>query len=371
MFITKRIVECLIEAGARPATPGEFTKRAFLNGRVDLVQAEAIADLIRSQSDRAQQVSISQLEGNLSARLLAIRSQLMELAGLLELELDFTEEGIELIGKNTFVGRLRHIIDEVDGLKKTYKYGKVLRDGLKVALVGIPNAGKSSLLNALLKRERAIVTDIPGTTRDFIEEKIIIDGVLFRLTDTAGLRDTEDLIEKEGIRKTWEVINHSDIIVLVHDVTKKFMRYELEFLNTVRNKNLSITSVILANNKIDMEHGDIIIPDRIDKTCIVHTSAIDSKGVEDLKRILLKQIPQEMKYEGKEPVSITNHRHYSALVQARDRLANSLQSIEEGLSEEFITVDLRAALDSIGEIVGLVTSEEILNNIFKSFCIGK
>lgn len=179
------------------------------------------------------------------------------------------------------------------------------------------------------------------------------------------------MIEKEGIRKTWEVINHSDIIVLVHDVTKKFMRYELEFLNTVRNKNLSITSVILANNKIDMEHGDIIIPDRIDKTCIVHTSAIDSKGVEDLKRILLKQIPQEMKYEGKEPVSITNHRHYSALVQARDRLANSLQSIEEGLSEEFITVDLRAALDSIGEIVGLVTSEEILNNIFKSFCIGK
>jgi tRNA modification GTPase len=206
IHVTRRVLECILETGVRPAEPGEFSQRAFLNGKLDLSQAEAIADLIQAQSDKAQQTSLDQLEGALSKQIHSVREQLMQSLGLLELELDFSEEGMALIDKNKVENLFKTTILEMDKLIRTYKYGKVYREGVRIALVGIPNAGKSSLLNALINEDRAIVTDIPGTTRDFIEEKLIIEGVLFRLIDTAGLRETEEMVEKEGVHRTWKVI---------------------------------------------------------------------------------------------------------------------------------------------------------------------
>ena len=212
IHVTRRVLECILETGVRPAEPGEFTQRAFLNGKLDLSQAEAIADLIQAQSDKARQTSLDQLEGALSKQIHIVREQLVQSLGLLELELDFSEEGIALIDKKKVENLFKLGILEIDQLIKTYKYGKVWREGVRVALVGVPNAGKSSLLNALLKEDRAIVTDVPGTTRDFIEEKMTIAGVLFRMIDTAGLRETEDTVEKEGVHRTWKVIKGSDIM---------------------------------------------------------------------------------------------------------------------------------------------------------------
>ena len=217
ILVTRRVLECILETGVQPAEPGEFTQRAFLNGKIDLSQAEAIADLIQAQSDKARQTSLDQLDGALSKQIHIVRDQLVQSLGLLELELDFSEEDISLIDKKKAEDLFNHTIQELDQLIKTYKYGKVFREGIRVALVGAPNAGKSSLLNALLKEDRAIVTDVPGTTRDFIEGKMRIAGILFRMIDTAGLRETEDTVEKEGVYRTWKIIKGSDIIVFVHD----------------------------------------------------------------------------------------------------------------------------------------------------------
>ena len=221
IHITRRVLECILETGVRPAKPGEFTQRAFLNGKIDLSQAEAIADLIKSQSDKARQTSLDQLEGALSKQILKVREQLVQSLGLLELQLDFLEEDITIIDKKKVENLFKLAISEIEKLIKTYKYGKVWREGIRVALVGIPNAGKSSLLNALLKEDRAIVTNVPGTTRDFIEEKMTIEGVLFRMIDTAGLRQTDDTVEKEGVQRTWKVIKGSDIIVLYMTAQKQ------------------------------------------------------------------------------------------------------------------------------------------------------
>jgi tRNA modification GTPase len=373
LLVTKRILESLIEAGARLAAPGEFTRRAFLNGRIDLVQAEAVADLVRAQSDRAQRASLAQLQGNLSRRLQNIRDALVESVGLIELELDFVEEGIELTDKNTLVDRTKRARAEINELKNSYRYGKVARDGLKVALIGTPNAGKSSILNALLNENRAIVTDIPGTTRDFIEERLLTDRGLFKLTDTAGLRETNEVIEKEGIRKTWKIVEESDIIVFVHDTTKPLQEEEIKYLEQVRAVNPGLTGLIFADNKSDLAKAGVSdLESRLGgKSRIVQTSALSNFGVDGLKKALLAEIPEEGRYESKESAIITNGRHYEALERAAERLAGALDSLERNLSGEFIALDVRAALDALGEIVGVVTTESIIDGIFSRFCIGK
>lgn len=369
IHVTRRVMECILETGVRPAEPGEFTQRAFLNGKLDLSQAEAIADLIQAQTDKAQQTSLDQLEGALSKQILMVREQLVQSLGLLELELDFSDEGITLIDKNKVENLFRLGILEIEKLIKTYKYGKVCREGVRVALVGIPNAGKSSLLNAMLKEDRAIVTDVPGTTRDFIEEKMTIGGMLFRMVDTAGLRETEDLVEKEGVKKTLKVIKGSDIIVFIHDSTKVMVYYELYFLNKIKKK--SRKELIIANNKIDISQKIPITINTPEKILVVETSAVNNTGIERLKEELSKKVLDKTHVDSKESVVITNERHYSALLKAKQSLTSALNSLKIGESEEFIAVDLRTAIDLIGEIVGLVTTEEILNNIFSKFCIGK
>jgi tRNA modification GTPase len=370
IHVTRRVFECLLETGTRPAEPGEFTQRAFLNGKLDLSQAEAIADLIQAQSDKAYKTSLDQLEGSLSKEIRLIRDRLIKSLGLLELELDFVEEDVELIDKKKFEESIESEISAIETLLCTYKYGKVWREGVRVALVGVPNAGKSSLLNALLDEDRAIVTDIPGTTRDFIEEKITISGVLFRIIDTAGLRQTEDSIEQEGVKRTWKVAQTSDIIVLVHDSTKPLATDEMEFLDYLR-QNHPQSGLILANNKKDLQAEKKIINNKINEVVIVETSAISHEGINLLISELEKCVIDKSHAESRESVTITNERHYSTLLRAKEGLSSSLESSRLRESGEFIALDLRRAIDAIGEIIGLVTTEEILNNIFSKFCIGK
>ena len=369
IHVTRRVLECILETGVRPAEPGEFTQRSFLNGKLDLSQAEAIADLIQAQSDKARQTSLDQLEGALSKQIHLVREKLVQSLGLLELELDFSEEGIALIDKKKVENLFELGISEIEHLLRTYKYGKVWREGVRVALIGAPNVGKSSLLNVMLKENRAIVTDVPGTTRDYIEEKMTIEGVLFRMIDTAGLRETEDIVEKEGIYKTWKVIQRSDIIVLVHDSTKTIAKDELNILETVNKKHHKI--LIIANNKIDLQVEKILLRCIPEEILVVETSAVENMGIEKLKDVLLRKVFDQTQVEDNESVIISNERHYSALLKAKQSLTFALESLKTEKSEEFIAVDLRAAIDSLGEIVGIVTTEEILDNIFSKFCIGK
>jgi len=367
IHVTKRVFERIIETGIRPAQPGEFTKRAFINGKIDLTQAEAIADLIKAESDRAYITSVRQLEGKLSKDINKIREKMIDIIGLLELELDFVEEDIQLIDKRKVNDMIFETLREVESILKTYKFGKLWKEGLKVAIVGKPNAGKSSLLNTLLQEERAIVTEIPGTTRDFIEEKIIVDGIIFRLIDTAGIRETNDPIESEGVRRTWKIASESDIVLFVHDCTVPVSDEEIGFLKKLDELNTK-AEIIFLNNKIDLENSH----DETFKT------GYESIGLSATKRIGIDELIGKMKQfavtgdigEGSS-VIITSERHYSALLKAKDGLIKSLESVKHGESNEFIVVNLKYALDALGEIVGKVTTEEMLNNIFSKFCIGK
>lgn len=375
-LVAKKILESLIRFGARPAEPGEFTKRAFLNGRMDLVQAEAVADLIRSRSDKAHQTSLAQLEGILSKRVLEVRDQLIQCIGLLELELDFAEDGYELADKKTVAGLLRESIERIDGLLATYSIGKIYRNGVRVALVGSPNVGKSSLLNALLRQERAIVTNIPGTTRDVIEESISIGGLLFSLSDTAGLRKTGDPIEKEGVRRAEDKILNSDIIILIVDGSRRLQRWESEQIDrTIKTVVGNGAKVIVAVNKIDLKPLDAENFKDLAPAILGHrmiwASAKTSEGIDRLEEALHETAAAGGVGLAEGGVMITNLRHYSALERARDSLLLSLKTVEAGNSSEFVAIDLRAALDSLGEVTGAVTTEDILNSIFSKFCIGK
>ena len=369
IHVTRRVLECILEIGVHPAKPGEFTQRAFLNGKLDLSQAEAIADLIQAQSDKARRTSIDQLEGSLSKQIHIVREQLVNSLGLLELELDFSEENITFIDKNKTENLFKLAIQELDQLIKTYKYGKVFREGVRVAIVGVPNAGKSSLLNALLKEDRAIVTNVPGTTRDFIEEKMTIAGVLFRMIDTAGLRETEDIVEKEGLQRTLKIIKSSDLIVFVHDSTKTIEPEELSFIDMIKKEKHK--ELIIANNKIDIQQNKMPLEHISEKAQIIETSALNNTGIEFLKDEIFKKVLDQPHPENKESVIITNERHYSAILKAKHSMKSALSSLKNGKSEELIAVDLRTAIESIGEIIGLITTEQILNNIFSKFCIGK
>lgn len=376
VYVTRRILEALLEYGARHAQPGEFTKRAFLSGKMDLSQAEAVADLIHSRSEASRRSSFQQLQGVLSTRITELREKLIRTAGLLELELDFVEDGIEFIDKQVVTDQVENALTEVAELLSTYQAGKIVREGVRVVLAGMPNVGKSSILNALLSENRAIVTEVPGTTRDVIEEGIVIEGHLFNVVDTAGLRETVDLVEKEGVRRSHDQIRNSDLLLLVFDSSKIPSAEELELVKRLlMGMKRDTTPCLSVLNKIDLVtqlNGELSrVIDSLALQGTVRISAKTGQGMSDLKKALVDVIIRTAGKGASESPTVTNARHYDALTRAKQSLELSLTSLREGKSSEFVSVDLRDALDSLGEIVGVVTTEDILNEIFSKFCIGK
>jgi tRNA modification GTPase len=372
ILVTRKILDSLLESGIRHSTPGEFTKRAFINGKMDLSQAEAVADIIHARSDKAHKSSLDQLKGHLSDQIEAIRKELLNFCSLIELELDFAEENIELVGKESFSERVEQVLCTISRLIDSFNIGRVYRDGIKVVIVGKPNAGKSSLLNALLQENRAIVTDIPGTTRDTIEENITIEGILLRIIDTAGLRETNDPIESEGVQRTLVQIQKSDIALLIVDIAREIRSTDLHFYTDLL-KDMTERGVkpLIVLNKIDIAGGNVLE----DSGTLLHypfvkLSAKTGEGIDTLRWLMVDLVTGHSAIQ-EGTVFVTNARHRDAMVRARKSLELARDSLTRGSSGEFISVDLRAALESLGEITGVVTTEDILNNIFSQFCIGK
>lgn len=359
-LITQRIIDLLIStSNIRLAEPGEFTKRAFLNNRLDLAEAEAVADVINSRTEASLRGARNQLDGMLSQKVKELRAQLLNSSSFVELELDFAEEDIEFVNQNELLKRIDSIIIEIDTLLESYDFGRVIRDGVNVAIVGRPNVGKSSLLNYILKESRAIVSEIPGTTRDVIREEVSIEGILFRLFDTAGIRISEDTIEKEGILRSQETVRTADVVIFLEDVEQSESRdLYLDLLNfTSPNKILKVL------NKIDLFK-------KSPKPTDVKISAKTGEGIENLF-IKLKEIAIGSESYTEKTAIVTNLRHHNCLKKSRENLINARESILKKMSGEFISVDLRNAEMNLAEIIGEMTSEDILNNIFMKFCIGK
>ncbi len=376
ILVTQKILESLIQFGARMAEPGEFTKRAFLNGKMDLTQAEAVADLIKTSSDQSHKASLLQLKGSTSKAIHSIKDKLLNICSLVELELDFSEEGLQFIERKEIENRIQSAIDEINSLISSYNQGRVIRDGVKVVIYGKPNVGKSSLMNALLDQERAIVTHISGTTRDTIEESIHINGILYRLVDTAGIRDTDDIIEQEGINRTRLEIQEADVIIHLLDAST----INLNEFNNEQESLIKLTGkdkqLLIVLNKIDLVPGGI---DHLLTESVASNSYQVPIGISAKKRIgldLLKNTLHSLTVNNElatqeGTVTITNLRHKDLLVTTCTALLNSLQSVRDSMSGEFIASDVRTALNSLGEITGEVTTDDILNNIFANFCIGK
>ena len=363
----KRILEVILFTGARLAEPGEFTKRAFLNERIDLAQAEAVVDIIRAKTEMGLKVALHQLDGELSSKIEGIRRELINLSAHLEAAIDFPEEDIERLESPQMLLRTRKVLRKVKELLKGAEGGKVLREGIKTVIIGRPNVGKSSLLNALLKEKRAIVTSIPGTTRDIIEEIINIGGIPLKIIDTAGLTTAEGIVEKESIARARRSLKAADLILLVMNAATRLSKEDQEIMEDVRDKK-----VIIVINKTDLP--EIIETDKIRKILhnqkIIKVSATKKTGLKRLKKMIIDLI-----FEGgiapSDRTLVTNIRHRNALGRTRKSLENMIESIKKNMSAEFISVDLKAALDSLGEITGKTVTEDILDEIFSRFCIGK
>lgn len=361
ILITQKIIELLLKfnKNIRLAEPGEFTKRAFLNNKIDLAQAEAVADVISSRTEASLRGARNQLDGFLSKKVDELRSMLLNASSFVELELDFAEENIEFIGHSELLKRIEVIEKEIDSLLNSYSFGRIIKDGVNVALMGKPNVGKSSILNYLLKESRAIISHIPGTTRDVIREEVSIDGILFKLFDTAGIRTSEDLIEKEGIIRSKNAIKNADIVLFIKDVEQNIA----EDLKDEIGKLTDEEKVISVINKVDIPHKANFDAD-------VHISALTGFGMDILLKKLKEKTVINSNYSEKSAI-VSNVRHFNLLTQAKKYLLNAKESVENRLSGEFIAVDLRNTENCLGEIIGVVTTDDILNNIFSKFCIGK
>jgi tRNA modification GTPase len=361
------ILRALLDSGARLAEPGEFTQRAFLNGKMDLAQAEAVADLIHAHSALAHRVSLSQLHGRYSDYVSTVRNRLVEMCSLVELELDFSEEDVEFANRSTLLKLLSDTRDSLLQLLGSAHLGTLIRDGVSVVIGGRPNAGKSTLLNALLGKDRAIVSDMPGTTRDEIEAEAEIEGLLFRFVDTAGLRETSDAIEAEGVRRTHQAIERSSILLYVYDVTRGLDAEEKALLGRLVDEDPEFPVIQIAN-KADLDEQSRFATEDLDP--ISAKEAIDDPAkLSRLKKLLVESVHGTMA-GADASIIVTNERHRQHLGAALEAV-ESAQSKLDAASGDILALDLRRALDELGAITGEVTSDDILGEIFGRFCIGK
>lgn len=363
-LLAQAVVEALVRVGARVALPGEFTLRAFLNGKVDLAQAEAIQDLIGAKNEKALQVAEAQLEGRLSKEISFMQQEGSHLAAIFEAWVDFPEEGLEFESQESVLLKLHTLFSKVTALLDTYHDGKIIHDGVSICLLGAPNVGKSSLMNALLGKERAIVSHIAGTTRDTIEEDLRLEGIQCRLTDTAGIRKTNELIEGEGVKRSLKAIKTADIVFVVLDASRPDESDGEELL-----KEAAAGHVCLIWNKIDLKQSDLVLP-TYGVSEAVFVSAKTGQGLDDVRHavrhILWKGEPMHH-----DEVLITNVRHKEALIRAQEALTKVIEGLQENLSPEFITFDMREFLRHLGSVIGTDITEDILSAIFSQFCVGK
>lgn len=376
VFIQQQIIQLLLRKGAKMAQAGEFTLRAFLNGKLDLSQAEAVADLIASDNEASHQIAMQQMRGGFSNEIAKLREELLNFASLIELELDFAEEDVAFADRTAFNELLERIEFVLKRLIDSFAVGNVIKNGIPVAIVGEPNVGKSTLLNALLNEERAIVSDIAGTTRDTIEDELVIDGIGFRFIDTAGIRETKDVVESIGIQKTFEKIEQAQVVLFLIDSLQLIIENENKFkieIEKIKNK-FPQKPLVMIINKIDFlnEEQHKLLSEKlsiINYPLSISISAKEKTGIDELKHTLLSFVNTGA-LRNNETI-VTNSRHYDSLLKALEEIQKVKWGLDAGISSDLMAIDIRSALYFFGEITGEVTNDELLGNIFANFCIGK
>ncbi len=385
VLVTQSVLETILEQDVKPAEPGEFTQRAFLNGKLDLDQAEAVADLIHAKSIKAVDAAHQQLEGRLGEHIKQFRQQIIDATAMVELELDFIEEDVEFADKEQLRNLLAELDEEIGRLLDTYETGRLVKDGVKTVFIGRPNAGKSTLLNTLVGSDRAIVTEIAGTTRDTIDADWSYEGLLFKLIDTAGLRDTKDLIEAEGVKRSQKAFEQADLVVYLKDLSLPMDEEERKEIAKFQ-KRASETPFLLIGTKLDLQRTtgsgeDIPNPRGLSGTQSselaeqrlqfdLKISALEEQNISDLKK-LMKQRALENKDYDTSSLLVTSSRHRDALQKSRENVQRAINALDQGLTGDFLSIDLRAALKELGAITGEITTEDLLDSIFSRFCIGK
>lgn len=360
---TREILELVLKNGARLAEPGEFTKRAFLNGKLDLTQAEAVIELINSKSDKESKASYKQLEGLLGAKIKEIKQGIIDLLVDIEANIDYPEYDIEEVRRERIYNVLSTNVSKLETLEKSFESGKILRDGVSTVIIGKPNVGKSSLLNRLVKEDRAIVTEIAGTTRDTIEEYITIRGIPLKLVDTAGIHETDDIVESIGVNKSKKAIDESELVLLMLDATRELSKEDEELLEATKNKNR-----IILINKIDVDKK--INKDMFKSDKVIEMSTKTLAGIEELEETIEEMFNiSELNIENE--IVITNVRHKNLIHKAAEEIKNAIVSIKNGLPIDMLSIDLQEALQNLGEITGESISEEVVKGIFAKFCVGK
>ena len=364
VLVTQKVLETILALGVKSAEAGEFTQRAFLNGKLDLDQAEAVADIIHAKSIKAVDAAHQQLEGRLGDHVKKFRHQIIDATAMIELELDFIEEDVEFANKEQLRQLLQDVDSEISALLETYETGRIVKDGVKTVLIGRPNAGKSTLLNTLVGSDRAIVTDIAGTTRDTIDADWNYDGLLFKLIDTAGLRETLDVVEAEGVKRSQKAFEQADLVVYLKDLSHPFNDDERKEIADFQ-KRAGETPFILIGTKKDQE-----IDEEWRTEFDLKISAIDGEKIKELKQ-LLKDRALENKHYDASSLLVTSTRHRDALQKTQSHIQAALNGLDLGMTGDFLSIDLRAALNELGTVTGEITNEHILDSIFSRFCIGK
>ena len=376
-YIYRKICSLLTKQGVVHAEPGEFSKRAYLNGKMDLAQAEAVAELIKAKTEESNRLALKQLTGEFSQKINELRKDLINYCSLLELELDFSEEGIDLVSKDELSLKVEKIIEKFNNLTKSYESGKIIQNGVNLAIVGKPNVGKSTIFNYLLKENRAIVSEIPGTTRDYLQEPLIIGGIQFNIIDTAGIRKSGDIIEEEGVRRSIQKIDESDIVLEIEDLTDSSSDASELVKGVERGKVIKIYNKLdLSKNGLPAEANvskysnerNLAQAGKLDGLCV---SAITGAKMHDLQEIIVEKAKSLIKSDESSELVITNARHRDCLLKSCEFLVNAKEQIKKGGGNELISFEIRAAMDSVSEIIGKTTNVDILNNIFTKFCIGK